>query len=680
MTNFFRDEEAFRSLAALIGPKLAEKSDEPMRVWVSACSTGEEAYSLGILLAELGADSGRWSKTQVFATDIDPNVIEYARLGLYPEGIAIDVGADRLRRFFVREDNGYRISKSIREHCVFAVQSVIKDPPFTKLDLLSCRNLLIYLDEQAQQHLIQLFYHSLKPGGLLLLGTSETISGFEHLFKPVDRKLKIFERLPRAADAASRLDWQQVPWPIPGPIVSPDSASLVPGSLAAQASQLLLERFAPPTLVVNSRGDILFVHGSTGTYLELNGGEPQTNLLTMAREGLHGALLAGLRRAANEDREVVCSSVHVRSNGDDKLVDIVVQRLTQPDALRGLFRVSFHASDGDSPPHTAGVRAGATRGRHAQLERALRHARGALQGSIEELQGSNEELKSANEELQSTNEELQSANEELQTSREELNSTNEELHVLNVELRAKMDELSRANDDMANLLESTDIATLFLDRQLRIKRFTELAREVINLIPGDVGRPVADLVSNLRYTGLTEDARDVLSTLRPREVEVQTGQGRWRLVRITPYRTSQNVIEGVAISFLDIDRVKRAELLAGSHAVADGVMQTAHEPLVLLDEDGSIASANAAFLTLFELNASNVLQTSLLQLAGGLFASADMSARLRLLLTEGTPFRGVALDYPANGARRHLLVNGSPLSGQVAAPRQFLLALDDQRR
>lgn len=467
VTRFFRDEEAFRSLATLLGPKLSREPERPFRAWVAACSTGEEAYSLGILLAELGADSDRWSKTQVFATDIDPNVIEYARLGLYPEGIAADVGAERLE----------------------------------------------------------------------------------------------------------------------------------------------------------------------------------------------------------------FSGVQVRSNGEDTLVDVIVQRLGQPDALRGLFRVSLDAS-----PVEPALRAGETRGRHAHLERALQHARGALQGSIEELQGSNEELKSANEELQSTNEELQSSNEELHTAKEEQNSTNEELHAVNLVLRAKMDELSRLNDDMANLLDSTDIATLFLDRQLRIKRFTELAREVINLIPGDVGRPVADLVSKLRYDRLIDDARSVLSTLRPHEVEVQTSQGLWRLVRITPYRTSQNVIEGVAISFLDIDRVKRAELLAGSRALADSVVQTAHEPLVIFDENASIASANPAFLTLFDLKGPSAPQTSLFQVGGGLFASSEMRERLVLLLADGTPFQGVVLDYASSAGSRHLLANGRGLSAPVAVPRYFLLALDEQGR
>lgn len=675
VTNFFRDEEVFRSLAALLAPKLAGDSDEGIRVWVAACSTGEEAYSLAILLAELGLTSGRWNKAQLFATDIDPNVIEYARLGLYPEGIAADVGPERLERFFVREDDGYRINKNIRERCVFAVQSIIKDPPFTKLDLLSCRNLLIYLDEEAQHHLIQLFYHALAPGGLLLLGTSETISGFEQLFKPVDRRLKIFERLPRSADATSHYDWH-APWPVPGRVAPQSSAGMAPESMALHASRVLLERFAPPTLVVNGRGDILFVHGSTGTYLELSGGEPQANLLAMARNGLRGALVAGLRRAANEEREVVCSSVRVRGSGESTLVDVIVQRLNEPVALRGLFRVSFDSAETEPASPQSPPGPGRPRGRHAQLERALHHARGALQGSIEELQGSNEELQSANEELQSTNEELQSSNEELQTAREEQNSMNEELQAVNLELRAKMDELSRANDDMANLLESTDIATLFLDRQLRIKRFTELTREVFNLLPTDVGRPVADLASNLRYDRLTEQARSVLETLRPHEVEVQTSQGLWRLVRITPYRTSKNVIEGVAISFLDIDRVKRAELSASSLELADSVIQTAHEPLVVLNDKSSIVSANPAFLALFELDALEISQTSLFRVGGGLFESPEVHARLEPLLAEGTPFQGLVLDYRTLQGRQRLRVNGRCLAGSFASSRHFMLALD----
>jgi two-component system CheB/CheR fusion protein len=679
VTGFFRDSEVFRALDALLRRRLAEQLEEAaLRVWVAACSTGEEAYSVAMLLYELRESSGRPGHIQIFATDIDPNVIEHARQGLYPHGVAADIGAERLKRFFVRERDGYRVKKDIRELCVFAVQSVIKDPPFTKVDLLSCRNLLIYLNQDTQQRLIPLFHYALEPGGLLLLGTSETVSGFEQLFKPVDRRHKIYERMPRAVDASALLEWHP-PWPLPGRPVQPSLALPAPTAIALQSGQLLLDRFAPPTLIVNAQGDIVYVHGRTGMYLELASGEPHNNLFALAREGLHAALAAALRRAAKEDREIVHTGAQVRHGGKSMRVDLIVRRLTEPDALRGLFRLSLDASEVASPRRSAPARAGARERRDAELERELQHARGALQGSIEELQSSNEELKSMNEELQSTNEELQSSNEELQTSKEELRSMNEELHTVNLELQTKMEELSRANDDMANLLESTDIATLFLDRHLRIKRFTELAREVIHLIPGDVGRPLRDLVSNLRYDQLTEDARRVLETLRPYEIEVQTNQGLWRLVRIIPYRTSLDVIDGVAINFLDIDRVKRAEMMATSRALTDSIVHTVREPLAVLDEALNVVTANPAFFALFELSPVQGDPGSLFEVGGGVFAKSELRALLQRLLAEGASFDDVELDHHRrDGGVRRLRVSARRLLGPVAAPGHLLLALDER--
>jgi two-component system CheB/CheR fusion protein len=679
VTGFFRDREVFRALEALLRRRAAEQAEgQVLRIWVAACSTGEEAYSLAMLLHELRESTGRPGHIQVFATDIDPNVIDHARQGLYPEGVAADIGAERLKRFFVREREGYRIKKEIRELCVFAVQSLIKDPPFTKVDLLSCRNLLIYLNQDTQQRLVPLFHYALEPGGLLLLGTSETISGFEQLFKPVDRRHKIYERLPRAVDASALLEWHP-PWPLPERAPLPSQPLSLPTGVALQSGKLLLDRFAPPTLIVNAGGDIVYVHGRTGMYLELGSGEPHSNLFAMAREGLHGALAAALRRAAKEDREIVHTGAQVRCNGEYTRVDVIVRRLTEPEALRGLFRLSLDAPLIESPRRAPPARARGRARRDAELERELEHARGALQGSIEELQSSNEELKSMNEELQSTNEELQSSNEELQTSKEELKSMNEELHTVNLELQTKMEELSRAKDDMANLLESTDIATLFLDRHLRIKRFTELAREVINLIPGDVGRPLHDLVSNLRYDRLTEEARRVLETLRPHEVEVQTNQGLWRLVRIIPYRTSLDVIDGVAISFLDIDRVKRAEMMETSRALTDSIVHTVREPLAVLDETLNIVTANPAFFALFDLAPVQADPRSLFDVGGGVFAKSEMRALLRRLLAEGAPFDDVGLDHHSrDGAVRRLRVNARRLLGPAAAPGHLLLALDER--
>jgi two-component system, chemotaxis family, CheB/CheR fusion protein len=684
VTSFFRDAEAFGALESLLGLRLSEQGPgEPaLRIWVPGCSTGEEAYSIAILLAELHTRSDRRPNAQIFATDIDPVVIDHARLGLYPAGIALDVGARRLERFFVAEGNNYRIHKDIRELCVFALQSLIRDPPFTKLDFISCRNLLIYLDAPTQRRVLPLFHYALKPGGVLLLGSSEAISGFEHLFKPIDRKHKLYERLEHGAENAEGTapSLSRVPWPLSSRSTQPPRAPALaaPGGIPMLADRALLQRFCPATLIVNGGGDIAYIHGRTGKYLEPTSGEPKNNLLSMAREGLHGALASALRRANAEAEEVVCQGVQVRNDEAYQSVNITVARLGDNEALRGLFRVSFEPAR--SEPRSERARSGKSRPPPAsgQLERELQHTRGALQGSIEELQSSNEELKSMNEELQSTNEELQSSNEELETSKEELQSLNEELQTVNLQLQLKMEELSHANDDMANLLESTDIATVFLDRNLCIKRFTDLAREVISLIPADVGRPVGNLASNLRYDQLTLDAQTVLDTLLPHEVEVQTRQGQWRLVRMIPYRTSKNVIDGVAITFLDIDRVKRPELLAASRALADSIVQTVHQPLAVLDEFLGIAAANPAFLRTFDLSSTGVEQRPLFEVGLGVFAAPEMRVRLHRLLADGVPFEDFELHYDSvHEGHRRLLVNARRLFGPVTTPCHILLAFED---
>jgi two-component system CheB/CheR fusion protein len=564
---------------------------------------------------------------------------------------------------------------------VFAIQSLIKDPPFTKLDFISCRNLLIYLDAPTQQRVIPLFHYALKPGGVLLLGSSETISGFEHLFKPVDRKHKLYERVEHAETAEGAAPpLARVPWPQPGRSVTPPRPSLLPGGIPLHSDRALLQRFCPPTLIVNGSGEIAYIHGRTGKYLEPSSGEPKNNLLGMAREGLYGALASALRRASAEEQEVVCKDVRVLDGEVYQSVTITVARLGDNEVLRGLFRVSFaptRAERGSERPRSPRSRPP----EDGQLERELQQTRGALQGSIEELQSSNEELKSMNEELQSTNEELQSSNEELETSKEELQSLNEELQTVNLQLQLKMEELSHANDDMTNLLESTDIATVFLDRNLCIKRFTDLAREVISLIPADVGRPVGNLASNLRYDQLTLDAQRVLDTLLPHEVEVQTRQGQWRLVRMIPYRTSKNVIDGVAITFLDIDRVKRPELLSASRALADSIVNTVHEPLVVLDEFLGIAAANPAFLRTFALNPTSTEQRSLFDVGLGVFAVAELRAQLHRLLADGIPVENFELTYESvlDGPRR-LLVNARRLFGPVTTPCHVLLAFNDSAR
>jgi two-component system, chemotaxis family, CheB/CheR fusion protein len=562
VTSFFRDPEAFAALDQLLPALLADKTkDSVIRGWIAGCSTGEEAYSLAILIREHLDRSTLDASVQLFATDLDIHAIEQARSGIYPESIAADVGAARLARFFSKEDGYYRIHKQIREMLIFAPQNLIEDPPFTKLDLISCRNLLIYVDSELQQRLIRLFHYALRPGGVLFLGSSETLGQHAELFQVADKRWKLF----MARSGGERDRGLRIPAAIARSVVT-RASPLAPApratelTLAQLAERALMTQLVPPSVLVHERGEIVHVHGRTGLFLEpAPGPQTQANVLGMAREGLQLDLATALRHAIVEG-EAVRRDVRVRSNGGFIRVDLHVKRLSQPEPLRGLYIIAFERAEAvveASTDQASPIQLTPERG--AELERELLHAREVHQSVIEQLETTNEELKSTNEELQSTNEELQSANEELETSKEEMQSLNEELHTVNAELHGKIEELSVANDDMKNLLNGTSIATVFLDDQLNIKRFTEHAKKVIRLIGSDVGRPVGDLVSHLRYEALLDDCNNVLRTLVFKEVEVQSNAGAWYLLRIVPYRTAENVIDGLVLTFDDITQVKNLQ-------------------------------------------------------------------------------------------------------------------------
>jgi two-component system CheB/CheR fusion protein len=565
VTSFFRDTDAYESLATQVLPKLLESKPEghTIRAWVAGCSTGEEAYSLAIALREAAEKSRVHHSIQIFATDLDADAIEVARVGEYPESIAADVSPERLERFFTREEGGfYRVKKEIREMLIFAPHSLIEDPPFTKLDLLSCRNLLIYLEGRLQQQLMPIFHYALRTGGILFLGSSESLGAFAHLFDPLDKKWKLFRRrdVPSGnylADLTVSLG--DMPTREPG---TPLAGKAIEMGLAQTAERALLQQLVPPTVIMHERGDIVHIHGRTGLFLEpAPGSQTSANVYNMAREGLQLDLAVAIRHAAGSEQAVVHRGVRVRANGHMISVDLRVKKLTQPEAMKGLFLVAFERVDELSDDRSAksapdGVSVEEFTDRVSDLQRELSHAKEVHQSTIEELETANEELKSTNEELQSTNEELQSANEELETAKEEMQSLNEELQTVNAELQGKVEELSRANDDMKNLLNGTDIATIFLDHELNIKRYTDQARKVIRLIPSDVGRPVGDLVSKLKYSGLADDALDVLHSLVFKEAEVQSEDGGWYLMRILPYRTTENVIDGLVVTFVDITKIK----------------------------------------------------------------------------------------------------------------------------
>jgi two-component system CheB/CheR fusion protein len=579
VTGFFRDPTAFQALEKEVIPKLflGKPAGATVRVWVPGCSTGEEAYSIAILMQEQVEVLKQRYKVQVFATDIDARAIEHARAGLYPASIAGDVGPERLARFFVRESDAsaYRIHKGIRDMLVFSEQNVIKDPPFSRLDLISCRNLLIYMDGDLQKKIIPLFHYALNPGGFLFLGTSETVGDFLNLFAALDRKLKLYLRKDDAYGAIR---------PVLGAFLPPtaDTSDLprFPAKPAREkkpnlrelTERTLLHEFAPVAALVGERGDILYLYGRTGQYLEPAPGDAGLNILKMAREGLRRELTTALKTAVVQKRTARCPNLRVKTNGDFTTVHLTVRPvLTEldPSESPGLFLVTFEQApeppanaEGAIPEPIAGLsppeanRDAAV----AALKQELQAKEEYLRASNEELETSNEELKSANEEMQSVNEELQSTNEELETSKEELQSVNEELTTINAEMQQKMLELSRVNNDMNNLLAGTGIGTVFVDHHLRILRFTPAAAQVINLILTDVGRPVGHIVSNLLgYDSLVADVSAVLETLVPKEIDVQTKTGEWYSLRIRPYRTLENVIEGAVITFVDINELKRLQ-------------------------------------------------------------------------------------------------------------------------
>lgn len=578
VTSFFRDPAAFEALDKHVIPLLvtAKPAGAPIRVWVPGCSTGEEAYSIAILFHHHFEAARQGLGLQVFATDIDARAIERARVGVYPASIAADVPPEHLNRFFAQEPDGhsYRVEKRVRDTLIFSEQDVIKDPPFSKLDLISCRNLLIYMDGELQRKLLPLFHYALKSRGFLFLGTSETAGEFNELFSTIDRRMKVFQR---KEDVAGAFRPAVAEWP--SHAAEEGGAGRLAGRPAREGKvsvrelteRALLRHCSPAAALVDERGDILYLHGRTGHFLELAPGDASLNILKMGREGLRPRMAAALQKAVVEGEEVVEPRVRVKTNGDYATIDLTVQPVPMgtgaatPGARVFLVAFKEAAPDAWRSEETAGLKPdestlepGAEDGGIVALQQELKVKQEYLQTTIEELETSNEELKSSNEEMQSVNEEVQSANEELETSKEELQSVNEELATVNAELQQKVSDLSRSNNDMNNLLAGAGIGTIFLDNQLQIMRFTPLATQVINLIPTDVGRPVSHIVSNLVGYDLVRDVQAVLDSLIPKEVEARTKAGACYTLRIRPYRTVENVIEGAVITFVDITERKQA--------------------------------------------------------------------------------------------------------------------------
>lgn len=686
VTSFFRDPLAFAALKSKILPALlaGKPPEHVVRIWVAGCATGEEAYSIAMVLREHLDQTRQPFAVQMYSTDLDDEAIAVARGGLYPPNIAQDVAPERLRRFFLKEDAGYRVRKEIREMVVFAVQSVIKDPPFTRLDLLSCRNLMIYLEPELQDRLVPVLHYALRPGGVLFLSPSESIGSHTDLFEPMDRKWKFYRS--KATKASTReVLGGALPWSAsPGAAGVPPRAAGGQGratQLAELARRALLQSFAPAAAVTDAGGNILYLHGETGRYLRPPPGQPTHNILEMAREGLALDLREALHRAAGEGLPTLGRELRLRTDGETLPVSLSVRLLPNPDGTQDLLLVSFQDLPEPKPAPPERARRGAAGGparRIQELERDLAQAKESMSAMLEEQQASNEELKSTNEELQSTNEELQSTNEELETSKEELQSVNEELVTVNSELQTKVELMAVMQDDMKNLLDNIRLGIIFLDRRLQVRRFTRDATRVYRLLASDVGRSLADMRCELQGHDLLADAQSVLDTLVPVEREVCTADGTWYLARVQPYRTTDNVIDGVVLTLADV--TERVHALAAHKArdLAEAVIDTVQTPLAVLDGALRLVSANQAFYRAFGGTPQDLPGQPLFALAQGRWDVPQLHA----LLEPGGAAPQANLGFceldqagTDNGARR-LRISARRITDRAVDAGLVLLAIE----
>lgn len=689
VTNFFRDSEAFEILKSEVLPQIisGKTDDEPLRVWVPGCSTGEEAYSLAIVIREAMNHTKKTVPVQIFATDIDSNAIEQARIGLYTDNISVDVSPERLSHFFVRQENGYKARAELREMVVFAVHNLIKDPPFMKLDLLSCRNVLIYMGTELQKKAIPLLCYALKPDGLLFLGPSENIGDFGDLFETVDKKWKIFRARGTKAVPVGVVDFEKI---------YKEETDLATGkplqittkpelSVGALAEQVLLENYSPPCVVVNDKGEILYFHGRTGQYLEPAPGKASFSLSEMAKEGLKLELISAFRKVLKRKENLSINSLEVKSNGTVHTIDLELRYITTPKYLEGLILVVFR------PVLPAKVEPAAkTRTREqeklsryiTELEFDLKSTKENLQTTIEELETSNEELKSTNEELQSSNEELRSTNEELETSREELQSVNEELVTVNSELQEKIEDVTSLNNDMKNLLSSTQIATIFLDKALKVKGFTPAIRDVINFIDSDIGRPMKDIAINLDIPDLESRVEKVIRTNEMDESTVRHRNGRWYFVRIAPYRTTEDLIAGAVLTFFDITEItEQKELLQkvqDALTYAEGIVETVREPLIVLDSDLRVITANKSFYRIFKVAKGETERHFIYDLGNRQWDIPALRKLLEEILPKDDSFEDYVVEHEFETiGKRKMLLNARRINQAGGRTKLILLAIED---
>lgn len=608
VTKFFRDAHAFESLREKLFNLLRQKADsEPIRVWVAGCSTGEEAYSIAILIMEYFELSKlkKAPKVQIFATDLDMEAIEHARQGVYYENIVADVSPERLDRFFIKKDDTYLVKKELREMIVFAQHNLIKDAPFTRLDLLSCRNVMIYLTAELQKKIVPIFHYSLNNRGILFMGPAESIGGFSDMFNPIDPKWKIFERKEGSASLNKMIDF---PFNVTKQSlainkIEEGAKSIKKKTIAESFNKILLETYTPASVLINEKGDILYINGRTGKFLELNSGEAVMNVYQMAREELKYAMSNAIHQARTQKTIIQINDIKIKEDDYIRLVDIRINPL-QETTLQGLILIVFDDKGIQKKPARAKRKSKDPEHNAAmeELEKELLYTKQQLHTTIEQMETSLEELKSTNEELQSTNEELQSTNEESLTTKEEMQSLNEELMTINVQFQAKADELTQLNNDMKNLLDNTEIGTIFLDNELTILRFTPQVKKLFNVIATDVGRSITDIAFNFDFPDLEAKVREVTETLIATEAEIKTRKNEWYNLRIMPYRTLDNFINGAVLTFTKITSLKIMEhKLAILKEYAQEIVNAFPLPALMLDRDLKVSTVNGVFYDYFKI-------------------------------------------------------------------------------
>ncbi|MCG6116134.1 MAG: PAS domain-containing protein [Mesorhizobium sp.] len=681
VTGFFRDADAWNALSKLVvSPMVAERATgATIRIWAPACSTGEEAYSLAMLVTELAEAAGKRFDLKVFATDPQENNLRRARDGIYPAAALASLPVSRLTRFFEKLDGSYQVSKELRDLVVFAPQNLLRDPPFSRLDLVSCRNFLIYLEVDAQQKIIALCHFALRQGGHLFLGNAETIGRHEDLFEPVSKKWRIYRRL-----GSTRHDLIEYPPPeekselrFMEPLTSsPPGANATAAEMARRA---LLERYAPASVLIDQKGRVLYFHGTTRDYLENPPGEPTRDLLTMARDGLAARLRAAIREASSGNRSVTVNA-RIRDSSNNRSVEMTVMPL--PVSPQGAFLlVSFASAASQSAPIPLSMPedAGEASSGERALQEELRTTRAELQKTIEYQEATNEELKAANEEATSMNEELQSTNEELETSKEELQSFNEELNTVNSQLQHKIGELESTTNDLNNLLAGSEVATLFLDEKCCIRWFAPATRELFDFVASDIGRPIAHLARKFADENLLQDVESVLEKLSASEAEVRSDVGRWYMRRVLPYRTQDNRIAGVVVTFNDItDQKRSADAINDARVYSETIVRTVQHPLLVLGRDLRVQSANKAFRELFAVFEEEPNGRLIFELGSGEWNNPPLRDLLDKVLTEDEDIHNFEFeqDFHRTG-RRSMLLTACKLRQEGDRDDLILIAIED---